>query len=235
MLKRCKAKVFIVTFALIILLFYSQVKINAVENYSSSIEYIVDKVFKSSNEYLDLDVIYPQIINVSNIDYLNKEIDRIVQEKIKNINEIVSLYFGNNEPAPLGPYQLFVRYKITNLDESILSFYIDIYQFSGGAHGETTRYSYTIDINSGKVLTIEDILTSKDYKNLVDNEIKKQIERNSQYYFVGDEGFKGVDENTRFYIDKGDLVVYFQQYEIAPYSTGLPEFKILIKNRCKQN
>ena len=29
-----------------------------------------------------------------------------------------------------------------------------------------------------------------------------------------------------FYIQPGRVVIYYQQYDIAPYSTGLPEFYI---------
>ena len=47
-------------------------------------------------------------------------------------------------PAPLMPYQLYARYKVTN-NSDIISFYIDYYQFTGGAHGVTTRIAYNID------------------------------------------------------------------------------------------
>ena len=39
-------------------------------------------------------------------------------------------------------------------------------------------------------------------------------------------GFKTIDDNQPFYLTDGGLVVYFGQYEIAPYYVGIPEFKI---------
>ncbi|MFA7078597.1 MAG: RsiV family protein [Syntrophomonas sp.] len=37
-------------------------------------------------------------------------------------------------------------------------------------------------------------------------------------------------ENQSYYIQNGVLVVYFSQYEIAPYAAGIPEFKIPLSN-----
>ena len=38
--------------------------------------------------------------------------------------------------------------------------------------------------------------------------------------------FKGVNENQAYYLNRDGIIVYFQQYEIAPYSSGIREFKI---------
>jgi len=39
-------------------------------------------------------------------------------------------------------------------------------------------------------------------------------------------GFQGIGEDQDYYLQDGALVVVFQQYEIAPYAAGIPEFKI---------
>ena len=41
--------------------------------------------------------------------------------------------------------------------------------------------------------------------------------------------FKGISENQGFYISSGNIVIYFQVYEIAPYVTGIPEFYIPVE------
>ena len=48
-------------------------------------------------------------------------------------------------------------------------------------------------------------------------------------YFTGKDGFKGISENQGFYISSGNIVIYFQVYEIAPYVTGIPEFYIPVE------
>ncbi|MFW5686654.1 MAG: RsiV family protein [Halanaerobium sp.] len=45
-------------------------------------------------------------------------------------------------------------------------------------------------------------------------------------YFQEDYGFQNLAEDQCYYLEIGELVVYFQPYAIAPYSTGMPEFRI---------
>ena len=64
-------------------------------------------------------------------------------------------------------------------------------------------------------------LQQRQKKSLLDKELtyKKlqfNYEKNVEQYF----------NPEHFYLKPAGLVVYFQQYEIAPYSSGIPEFTI---------
>ncbi|MNJ68656.1 hypothetical protein D3C77_649230 [compost metagenome] len=37
-------------------------------------------------------------------------------------------------------------------------------------------------------------------------------------------GFTGIDNNVDFYIEPGNLKVYFQLYDYTAYAAGFPEF-----------
>ena len=107
---------------------------------------IVDKVYKSKNDYLQIDVTIPQIKNLPNEDKeknINNLITTWTEEWINDAKYIADEYFKNGTP-PLNPYQLNAKYKVTNL-KKVISLYIDYYQYTGGAHGVTTRKSYNID------------------------------------------------------------------------------------------
>lgn len=120
------------------------------------------------------------------------------------------------------------KYKITSL-QKIVSLYIDYYQYTGGAHGATTRKSYNIDELTGEILTLKDLFKEEyNYKNIIDSSIRNEINKNPDMYFSGKEGFNGIDEKTKFYIEDGNLVIYYGQYEIAPYVAGMPEFRMPI-------
>lgn len=204
---------------------YPQSLLTNVHNFQNYEKRVVDKSIEEHTKYLDLDIRYPHVEDMPQKETINNEIDKIIYDKVKEVKDVIKDYYGDNQPAPLAPYQLYSRYQVTNRDK-ILSFYFDVYQFSGGAHGSTIRYAYNIDINTGNKLTIDDIFKDKNYKNIIDTEIKKQILKNKDYYFQGSEGFNGINKDSKFFLDKDNLTVYYQQYEIAPYSTGLPEFKI---------
>lgn len=194
---------------------------------------IVDKNINEKNDYLTIDVKIPQINGLNNKEaekVINKGISNFTNMWISDVREIADQYYGApNNIKPTFPYQLIAKYNI-KCQNKILSFYINYYQFTGGAHGVTNRVAHNIDIDAGKELLISDLfIDNYKYESIINNEIKKQIEENSDAYFQGKEGFNGIKKNQRFFIDGENLVLYFGEYEIAPYVTGIPEFKIPIK------
>lgn len=191
---------------------------------------IVDKNIKEKNDYLTVDVKIPQINGLKNRSeekVINSKILDFTNLWISDVKEIADEYYGApNNLIPTFPYELVASYTVKNNDK-ILSFYIDYYQFTGGAHGITTRIPYNIDTSSGKQLLLGDLFKYKsDYEKLINNEIEKEIKKNPENYFLGKDGFNGIKNNQQYFIDGSTLVVYFGQYEIAPYASGMPEFKI---------
>ena len=231
-MKRLKICIFVILTILTINISYPQamLKTICITEDNSNIE-IVDKVYKSKNNYLDINVIIPQIKGLNNNKQekiINDKIIKWTQLWIGDAKGIADEYFKDN-PSPLISYQLYARYKITNKDD-IISFYIDYYQFTGGAHGITTRLSYSVDNKTGKELQLSDLFKSGyDYKKVINFEIANAIQMDKDKYFTGKDGFKGVSENQGFYISSGNVVIYFQVYEIAPYVTGIPEFYIPVE------
>lgn len=202
--------------------------ISSGENFKEVQYEIVDKKYKSQNNYLVIDVIIPQINKVSadsKLGMINSKIVKWTETWINDVKQIADEYFKGVTP-PIGPYQLFARYNVVN-KQDITSFYIDYYQFTGGAHGITTRMSYNFDNVTGKELTIKDLFKKGyDYKTVINNEISNQIQKEKEKYFTGKDGFNGIKDTQGFYIKDGNIVIYYQVYEIAPYVTGIPEFYI---------
>ena len=199
--------------------------INIEDNYVKKIN-IVDKIIKEKSNYINIDVEIPQIIGLSNEEKekdINKEILDWTNMWIKETKDT------SEDIKPNIPYELMARYTLTN-NEEILSFYIDYYQFSGGAHGITTRNTYNIDSEAGNEVMLKDLFKEGyDYRTYINNEISKQISKHPEYYFVGKEGFNGIKEKQSFYIRDNKIIIHFPYYEIAPYVTGMPEFEIEMK------
>ncbi|MCY6485883.1 DUF3298 and DUF4163 domain-containing protein [Clostridium aestuarii] len=173
----------------------------------------------------------------------NKEAEAKINSKIEKLinnykNQIVS---GADKFAkevkkqgwPMRQFVLVSDYEIYNNDENILSFTITVYSYTGGAHGMTEKFAFNIDMQSGKELALKDLFKeSFDYKTELTKEINKQI---------AEDNAKPIDDKTKFmffqdakanlcksqyYIDNKNLVIYFPLYELAPYSSGIPSFKI---------
>ena len=189
---------------------------------------IVDKIYKSKNNYLDINVIVPQVTGISDKkqeDSINDKIIKWTESWINEVKEIADEYF-KDKPTPLMPYQLYARYKLTN-NSDIISFYIDYYQFSGGAHGITNRIAYNIEKSSGIEMQLKDIFKDNyNYKDVINKEISRQISKDPDRYFTGKDGFNGIGDNQNFYIKNNTVIIYFGLYEIAPYAAGISEFII---------
>jgi hypothetical protein len=112
----------------------------------------------------------------------------------------------------------------------VASLYLDEYEFTGGAHGATVRSSDTWNALTGQRIALSTLFPAGlGYVERLKELIYEEIERRngaepgqfvSGYQAVIEEAFS---ENN-FYLTPGELVIYFQQYDIAPYSTGIPTF-----------
>ena len=110
---------------------------------------------------------------------------------------------------------------------NILSLTVKFSQFTGGAHPMAYVRNYNFDLNTGELIKLKDLFNKKggeNYKTIIDNFIINQMNKSPEMYFKED--FKGIGENVQYYLTKDSVVVFFQLYEVAPYSSGIVEFKI---------
>ena len=192
---------------------------------------IVEKYIKSDLKYLKEDLIIPQFEDGNNkdkVDKINKKINDDIIPKVKEGESAAKDYYGGiNTEAPEFPFEIHSRYTVTLNNNSIISLYNDYYEFLGGAHGATTRTSYTVDKKLEQLIELKDLFKEGfDYKTVINNEIKKQIAKDQDKFFESADKFKGIADNQNFYIKGSNLIIYYQEYEIAPYVAGIPEFTI---------
>lgn len=192
---------------------------------------IVDKYKKSDLKYLKEDLIIPQLEDGNDknkIDIINKKINDDIIPKALEGEKTAKNYYGElNAEAPEFKFEINSRYTVTTDNDSLISIYNDYYEFLGGAHGATTRTSYTVDKKLEELLELKDLFKEGyDYKTIINNEIKKQIAEDKDKFFETADKFKGIAENQNFYIKDKVLIIYYQQYDIAPYAAGIPEFNI---------
>ena len=99
---------------------------------------------------------------------------------------------------------------------------------TGGAHGNTVRASDTWNLNVSRRLRLSGLFCRPDdYQELIFPKIREQIAENPEIYFDNYEQL--IVENfqeSNFYTTSEGIVIYYQQYDIAPYSSGIREFLI---------
>ncbi|MDU1403831.1 MULTISPECIES: DUF3298 and DUF4163 domain-containing protein [Clostridium] len=197
------------------------VKLVTVKNYT----------LKKNNVEADIKV--PAIEGLENKqleENLNKEFiengKKIYEELIEEFPSI------NNQMKYVGS-----DYKIKADNDSFLS--IEITKEEIQASSYTTKKHYTIDKNKQIVLTLPMLFEGENYIEEISNDIKAQMIENMKkdtnliYFLESDENeevidsFDKIKENQDFYINNdGNLVICFDEYEVAPGYMGTLEFII---------
>ncbi len=133
---------------------------------------------------------------------------------------------------PFNAYDAVMRYEITYNQQCHLSLYRDQYTYTGGAHGNTVRASDTWNLESGCRLSLASLFpVGTDYRAFLLKQIlclaDQQMQQNPGIYFDDYRALiaKHFNENS-FYLTPTGLAIYYQQYEIAPYATGIVVFTI---------
>lgn len=126
------------------------------------------------------------------------------------------------------PYTASTSYKVTYNQNNLVSITCTYSNYTGGAHGNSEIRTFNFDLTTGKQLVLKDVFNkNENYISIINEEIEKQIKLNPTKYFSEKEQcFVTIRRDQSFGIENGNVVLYFNPYEIAPYSTGAPQFKI---------
>ena len=173
---------------------------------------------------------------------VNAEIEKIVDdytnEARAEFEEYKEAFFatgGTREEWADRQMDIIVDHDVKYQQSPILS--LELITAKGWVSASEERHYYNIDVLEGRELKLSDVL-GEDYVSFCNTEIDRQIkeqlaaDQSLSYFGYGDNdltdaGFKTVDEDTAFYIDKdGQVVIVFPEYSIAPGYMGFREFTV---------
>ena len=155
-----------------------------------------------------------------------------------------SLYYdaveqaGNSEDPRDIRYEALVIFEVTYNRNCAVSLYIDKYEYTGGAHGMTIRYSDTWNIQIARKMQLcEFFAPGVDYRaytvQSVNEQIQMQIDQGNDIFFENySELIITNFSKEDFYLVKGGVTVYYQLYELAPYVAGILTFIIPFEYGC---
>lgn len=208
---------------------------NKIEAFNNFFLTSVNKeVIKKQNKYLN------STLEIPAVNSGNPKIDDMINQRIKD--DILNFYEESLKEAQsfLEDFELdesrFIAdasFEVKKNTSNIISILVKYYKYSGGAHGYYEYIPYNFDLRSGKNLTLKEIFKQGvDYKIIINNEIEKQIKELGKKEKDLDKvyDFYGIKENQKFYLEDGNIVIYFDLYDIAPYAAGIPEFPIIVEN-----
>ena len=188
-----------------------------------------------NNVVLKYRIEYPEIVDKDDIasnkfNQYNKNLAINLQNKAENelYQEAVELYkYNKQNNYPIMKYDVDRIYEITLNTNQIISLYADEYIFSGGAHGNTIRTSQTWNMNIARMINLYELFRNPYFIINILRQIIVQIKAEKDIYFEDVCCLVIETFNPKsFYLTQNYIEIYFQQYDIAPYSSGIRTFMI---------
>lgn len=183
--------------------------------------------------------------------------DAQLQSSVGEINAEVVAYadrmieqFQQEMEQQGGVYGLDITYNVVTDSEEWFALQINTVEtMAGGA--ETVHY-YNLNKKSGQYVQLADLFSAEtDYITAISEDIKlqmaEQMKANENVVYnlnceISEENFERIAADQNFYINQnGQLVIVFDEYEVAPGFMGCPEFiidekiAVIVSENCKQS
>ena len=161
------------------------------------------------------------------VEAVNQDMEATVEELIRQFEDTLS---------EEGYHGLHVTQEVVTDNARYYTVKLSVLETE--ASGYEHNQFYTIDKQTGNVVTLEDLFAEgSDYISAISENIKTQMKEQMAadegviYFLDNDDmpefNFQGITEQTNFYFnEKDELVIAFDEYEVAPGSMGAPEFVI---------
>ncbi|MCI9398687.1 MAG: DUF3298 domain-containing protein [Lachnospiraceae bacterium] len=158
-----------------------------------------------------------------------------INAEIKEVTDKLIAEFEANLKAEGGYQDVVVKSEVLTTTPEYFTLKLICYQ--GAGSGYQWNYFYTIDLNTGERLQLKDIFADgADFITPISDNIKQQMQEQMDadenvYYWLNDEieewNFKAITEETSFYLnEKGNVVIGFNEGDVAPMYMGTVEFEI---------
>lgn len=147
-------------------------------------------------------------------DEFNENLD---EAKLRELSELKLKNYKDKEEY--FDNESIIDVNIAYMDENFISLAKNIYEYKGGAHGMQFVQRQNYDLKNNKWLDLNEELKLDDenFKNFVKKKILQEKDRDDLYNL---DDFK---ISSIFEIRKNGIIMIWEPYEIAPYSSGVIE------------
>lgn len=159
-----------------------------------------------------------------------------INAEIQKITDQMVTEFEDNLQYKEGYQDMLVKHEILNSTDKFFTLKLICYQ--GAGSGTEWNYFYTIDLASGKRIVLADLFKDgADYTTAISGSIKEQMrnqmaEDEMKTYWVDNTevpewNFDTITDETSFYLNEdGNIVICFNEGDVAPMYMGCVEFVI---------
>lgn len=126
--------------------------------------------------------------------------------------------------------ELTVTYRPFQFSNGVRSFAFELMSYTGGAHPNTLTLTKTFDLKASKEIFLQDVFKSgTDYLKTLSEKAVARLKASIQDTDLKwiQKGAGPTSENfQRFALSEKEILIFFDPYQVAPYSAGPQEVKI---------
>ena len=215
---------------------------------SKWVEVVTLRDYKYENERNDANIEVPEIVpqipteeteHTELSDPAQQQVKKSADEinaEIKEITDKLIAEFKQNLKNEEGYQSMQVTSEVVATTEQYFTLKLNCYQASGS--GAEWNYYYTINLETGERLKLRDLFSEgSDYITTISENIKQQMkeqmaqDENIIYWVDSDDmpelNFEKITDETQFYLNhNGEVVICFNEGDVAPMYMGCREFII---------
>lgn len=158
-------------------------------------------------------------------------IDRDFNANSSNLHHYAEEFLRENGSDYFYSYSNYQQLNIARHDEAVVSLISLSSLYSGGSHPNSVQTAYNMDISGQRLLRLEDVIEEKAAPQLA-----AMVLDGVDSKFAIIDGGNGLFENyadiiatsmtygnmtAYWYLDDVGLVIFYNQYELAPYAAGI--------------
>ncbi|HZH60493.1 MAG TPA: DUF3298 and DUF4163 domain-containing protein [Metabacillus sp.] len=183
--------------------------------------------------YPGTEFIYPQVTGM-----FDKAAEKKINDKLYSIakttnNNIIDFYEEEelareeweSEYGEFWDWDYDFSFEIHYNQEHRLSILFRDYAYTGGAHGMSGIYTLNFDCLTGNTIKLSTAIKgkSKIVRNYAYKDLLNQEKRGQETLLMESVNDITINEGRPWVYNKKGVKLFFQEYEVAPYSSGNPE------------
>ncbi len=163
--------------------------------------------------------------------YIDQAVKTFKEQADKDVPDI-RREFGTDSPS--AQYEIIVQAEYTQ-SENTESLVILTYEYTGGAHGNSSYYVITASKINGEVLVLSSAIKTDKQKSFTDF-VKRGLlawrpyESTDTVVFTEEVDALNFDSFKNWSLDNENLILYFSQYEIGPGVLGPVAYPVPVKD-----
>jgi hypothetical protein len=168
---------------------------------------------------INLNVDYPPLVDQPEF------IARAITDFIQNTTTTFMGYFTTTPlpPKQAAPWELWIDYEVTQYEDWLVSYKFTIYEYTGGAHGNTAFRTFVFDLENEREIQLSDLFDETGLTTvaaIAQEQLKETLGDMLDEQWLAD-GTAPTPENYQNFVFTEDALVFtIPQYQVAPYAAG---------------